>query len=57
LENIYPIERSCLIFKTNGLDILKEKMAIKPIFVFPDWLKEFHVHVDSSPIALGVVLT
>ena len=27
------------------------------ILVFPDWKKEFHVHVDASCIALGVVLT
>jgi hypothetical protein len=39
------------------IDIVKEKMVTKPILVFPDWSKEFHVHVDSSSIALGVVLT
>lgn len=27
-----------------------------PILVFLDWTKEFHVHVDASSIALGVVL-
>jgi hypothetical protein len=27
------------------------------ILVFPDWTKIFHVHVDASSIALGVVLT
>jgi len=26
------------------------------ILVFQDWSKEFHVHVDASTIALGVVL-
>jgi hypothetical protein len=31
-------------------------MVTAPILVFPDWTKEFHVHVDVSPIALGVVL-
>jgi hypothetical protein len=39
------------------LDILKEKMTIVPILVFPDWSKEFHLHVDAYAIALGVVLT
>ena len=39
------------------LDILKEKMVTMPILVFFDWKKEFHVHVDASCIALGVVLT
>ena len=37
-------------------EMLKEKMASTPILVFPDWDKEFHVHVDASSIALGVVL-
>jgi hypothetical protein len=32
-------------------------MVTTPILVFPDWNKEFHVHVDASSIALGVVLT
>jgi hypothetical protein len=31
-------------------------MVIVPILVFPDWSKEFHMHVDASSIALGVVL-
>ena len=37
-------------------DTLKAKKASAPILVFPDWNKEFHVHVDASSIALGVVL-
>lgn len=32
-------------------------MVTAPILVFPDWKKEFYVHVDASCIALGVVLT
>lgn len=39
-----------------SLDILKEKMVTAPILVFPDWSKEFHVHVDASSIALGALL-
>ena len=39
-----------------SLEILKEKMVTAPILVFPDWNKEFHVHVDASSIALGIVL-
>ncbi len=35
----------------------KGNMVIVPILVFPDWKKEFHVHVDASCIALGAVLT
>ena len=27
-----------------------------PYLSFPDWNKEFHVHVDASSIALGIVL-
>ena len=41
----------------QSLDTLKEKMVIAPILVFPDWNKPFHVHVDASGIALGIVLT
>jgi len=41
----------------QSLDILKEKMVTTPILVFPNWSKEFHVHVDASSIALGEVLT
>jgi len=39
------------------LDILKERMVTVPILVFPDWKKIFHVHVDASLIALGIILT
>jgi len=41
----------------QSLDTLKEKMVTTPILVFPDWNKPFHVHVDASGIALGIVLT
>jgi len=41
----------------KSLDTLKEKMVTAPILVFPDWNKPFHVHVDASGIALGIVLT
>ena len=40
----------------GSFDTLKSKMASTPIQVFPDWDKEFHVHVDASSIVLGVVL-
>ena len=40
----------------ESLDVLKEKMVTAPILVFPDWNKEFHVHVDASSITLGTVL-
>lgn len=40
-----------------NLDVLKGKMVIAHILVFPNWKKEFHVHVDASCIAIGVVLT
>ena len=31
-------------------------MVTVPILVFPDWSREFHVHVNVSSIALGAVL-
>jgi hypothetical protein len=40
----------------QSFDTLKQKMVTAPILVFPDWNKEFNVHVDASSIALGVVL-
>ena len=39
-----------------SFDILKEKMVTASILVFPDWKLPFHVHVDASSIALGVIL-
>eukprot|EP00253_Pinus_taeda_P014852 PITA_14852 len=41
----------------KSLDVLKEKMVTAPILVFLDWKEEFHVHVDTSCIVLGVVQT
>jgi hypothetical protein len=38
------------------LDILKERMVTAPILVFPDWKHPFHVHVDASSRALGIIL-
>jgi hypothetical protein len=40
----------------QNFNTLKQKMVTTSILVFPDWSKEFHVHVDASSIALGVVL-
>jgi len=41
----------------KGLDTLKKKLVTAPILIFPEWKKEFHVHVDASFIALGIVLS
>ena len=40
----------------RSLYILKEKMVTTSILVFLDWKLPFHVHVDASSIALGVIL-
>jgi hypothetical protein len=40
----------------QSLHTLKKKLVTVPILVFPDWKKEFHVHVDPSFIALGTFL-
>ena len=40
----------------QSFDLLKEKMVTTPILVLPNWTKPFHVHMDASSIALGVVL-
>ena len=39
----------------QSFDVLKHKMVSALILVFPDWTKEFDVHVDASSIALRVV--
>lgn len=41
----------------QNLDTLKQKLVTMSILVFPYWKKEFHVHVDASSIALGIVLS
>jgi hypothetical protein len=41
----------------KGLDTLKKKLVVMSIMIFPDWKKEFHVHVDASSIALGATLS
>jgi hypothetical protein len=41
----------------KGLDTLKKKLVTALILTFPDWNKEFHVHMDASPIVLGVALS
>jgi hypothetical protein len=40
----------------HSLDMLKEKIVTAPILVFPDWEKQFHVHVDSLTIVIGSIL-
>ena len=35
---------------------LKEKLVTAPILVFPNWTKDFHMHVVALSIALGTVL-
>jgi hypothetical protein len=35
---------------------LKEKLSTTPILTFPNWSMDFHVHIDASNIALGVIL-
>ena len=41
----------------KGLNTLKKKLVTAPILIFPDWNKEFHVHVYASSIDLGTILS
>jgi hypothetical protein len=41
----------------KGLDTFKQRLVTVPILIFPDWNKEFHVHVDASSITLGAILS
>jgi hypothetical protein len=58
LENL--LKKNEMFWWTSKCDkefeTLKEKLIIEPIMIFPDWEKEFHVHVDDSKIALGAIL-
>jgi hypothetical protein len=40
----------------QSFNTLKQKMVTMLVLIFPDWSKEFHVHVDALSIALGEVL-
>ena len=51
-DTAYELTQEC----QGTFDTLKPNMASMPILVFPDWNKEFHVHVDTSYFALGVLL-
>lgn len=39
------------------LEIPKIKLVESPILKFPDWSKKFHVHIESSSLAMGVIIT
>lgn len=41
----------------TALNKLKERLVSAHILVYIDWNKIFHVHIDASGIALGVVFT
>lgn len=38
------------------LIVLKENMVTMPILVFPEYKREFHVHMDASCIEFDAVL-
>jgi hypothetical protein len=40
----------------KAFETLKEKLIIAPILIFPNWDKDFHVHVDASGIVIGTIL-
>ena len=41
----------------KSMDVLKENMVNGMILFFLDWKKVFHLHVNTSCIVLGAVLT
>jgi hypothetical protein len=47
----------CSLEFDKEFETLKEKLNTTPIWIFPNWENEFHVHVDASCIALGAILT
>jgi hypothetical protein len=54
------LKKDCQLSWTDecqqSFNTLKQKMVTAPILVFPDWTKEFHVHVNASSISLGALL-
>ena len=52
-DDVFLWSQQCQEF----FDTMKAKMDSVPILVFSNWDKDFHVHMDASCIALGVVLT
>jgi len=40
----------------TALNILKERLVSASILVYPNWNKQFHVHIDASGIYLGAIL-
>jgi hypothetical protein len=41
----------------KGMDTLKKILVTASILIFPDWNKDFCVHVEVSSINLGIVLS
>lgn len=54
-SNIYKFELDSRI--SRGIRSTTIKLVTTPIFVFLNWTKLFHIHVDASTIALGIGLT
>jgi hypothetical protein len=40
-----------------AFETLKQKLLTSPILIPPDWNKMFHVYVDASNVAIGLVLS
>ena len=41
----------------QSLEILRIKLVEDPILKFPNWCKKFHLHIDSSTLAIDTILT
>ena len=42
---------------THAFNTLKRKLVSAPIFIPPNWEKDFHIFVDASNVAIGSVLS
>ena len=40
-----------------SFETLKRKLVEAPILRFPNWSIKFHVHIDTSGLAIGAILT
>jgi hypothetical protein len=41
----------------RDFDSLRNKLTSKPVLAYPDFNAPFHIHVDSSKVGLGAILT
>jgi hypothetical protein len=47
---------SWMLENNQSFDTLKENLSTSPIFIYPNWQVEFHIHIDAFGIVLREIL-